>query len=72
MGPDAHVDIVALLIECDASVCRQIANVLNLIRLSSAGHELNGLRTWQLEGRDLLICLGYLVHLLLDGRKVLF
>ena len=70
MGADAHVDILALLIEADGGILGQIADVLHLKLLLAVLHQLDGLGTGQDEGLDGQVLLGDLVHLFLDGSQI--
>ena len=67
---DAHVDVLALLVESDARVFGQIGDVLDLVLLAAFLHELDGLLARELEGLDLEVLLADLLHLGFDGREV--
>ena len=67
----AHVDVLALLVEGDAGVVGQVADVLDLVLLAALLHEGDGLGTRQLEDRELEVLLHDLSHLGLDGVEVL-
>ena len=71
MGADAHVNILALLIEADGGVLGQIADVLHLELLLAVLHQLDGLGTGQGESLDGQVLLGDLVHLFFDGSQIL-
>ena len=69
---DAHVDVLALLVERDARVVSQIADVLDLVVLVAFLHKRDGLFARQLERRELQVLLGDLAHLGLDRREIFF
>ena len=71
VGADAHVDIVALLIEADDGILGQIADVLFLIFCVTVVHELDGLVPRQDEGLDGQIGLDDLLHLFFNGLQIL-
>ena len=71
VGADAHINILALLIEADGGILGQIADVLHLELLLAVLHQLDGLGTGQGEGLDGQVLLGDLVHLFLDGGQIL-
>ena len=70
VGADAHVDVVALLIERDAGILGEVADVLDLILLAALFHELDGLGARKLEDGELKVLFSDLLHLGLDGGKV--
>ena len=70
MRADAHVDVVALLIEGDDGVIGQVGNVLDLVDFTAVLHELDSLIAGQgidLEGQ---VFLHDLLHFRLDGGQV--
>ena len=70
MGANAHVDVVALLVERDAGVLGKVADVLDLVLLATLLHELDGLGARKLEHGELEVLLADLLHLGLDGGQV--
>ena len=70
MRADAHVDVLALLVEGDARIFGQVGDVLDLVLLAALLHELDGFFARELEGLDLEVLLGDLFHLGFDGREV--
>ena len=68
---DAHVDVLALLVEGDAGVLGKIADVLHLVLLAALLHEGDGLLAGKLEGGELEVLLADLLHLGLDGGEVI-
>ena len=67
----AQVGELALLVERNGSVFRQIVNQLYLVRLLALFHELDGLLARQLEALELLLFLADLAHLCLESIEVL-
>ena len=67
----AQVGELALLVEGNGSVFRQIVNQLYLVRLLALFHELDGLLARQLEALELLLFLADLAHLCLESIEVL-
>ena len=67
----AQVGELALLVEGNGSVLRQIVNQLYLVRLLELFHELDGFRARQLEALKLLLLLADLTHLCLKSIEVL-
>ena len=67
----AQVSELALLVEGNGSVFRQIVNQLYLVRLLALFHELDGLCARQLEALELLLLLADLAHLCLESIEVL-
>lgn len=70
VGADAHVDVVALLIEGDAGVVVQVVNVLDLVLLAALLHKGDGLGTGLLKDGELEVLLDDLFHLGLDRGEV--
>ena len=70
MGADAHVDVVALLVEGDAGVVVQVADVLDLILLAALLHKGDGLGAGLLVHGELEVLLDDLLHLGLDRGEV--
>ena len=70
MGADAHVDVVALLVEGDAGVVVQVADVLDLVLLAALLHKGDGLGAGLLEHGELEVLLDDLLHLGLDRGEV--
>ena len=70
VGADAHVDVVALLIEGDAGVVVQVVNVLDLVLLAALLHKGDGLGAGLLEDGELEVLLDDLFHLGLDRGEV--
>ena len=71
MRADAHVDVVALLIEGDDRVIRQVGDMFDLVDFTAVLHQLNRLIPGQgidLEGK---ILLHDLLHFRLDGGQIL-
>ena len=66
----AHVDVLALLVERDAGVLGQVADVLELVLLVALCHELLGVLARELEGLELQVLLADLLHLGLDRGEV--
>ena len=62
MGTNAHVNVVALLVEGDARIVGQIADVLNLVLLVALLHELDGLFARKLERREFQVLFHDLLH----------
>ena len=71
MGTGAQVGELALLVEGDGSILRQILDQLHLIRLALLLHELNGFLAGQLKALQLQLLLADLPHLGLDLGHVL-
>ena len=70
VGADAHVDVVALLIEGDAGVVVQVVNVLDLVLLAALLHKGDGLGAGLLVHGELEVLLDNLFHLCLDRGEV--
>ena len=68
---DAHVDVLALLVEGDARVLGEVADVLDLVLLATLAHVLDGLGAGKLVGLELEVLLADLLHLGLDRGEVL-
>lgn len=68
---DAHVDVVALLVEADLGVLGQVVDVLELVLFVALLHQLLGLFAAEDEGLDRQVFLDDLPHLGLDGGEVL-
>ena len=68
---DAHVDIIALLIERDPRVLRKIADVLLLVLRAALVQKLQRLRTWKFERLEGEILLRDLLHLIFDRNEIL-
>ena len=66
----AHVDVVTLLVEGDAGVFGQVADVLDLVLLAPLLHEGDGFFARQLEHGELQILLHDATHLVLDGGQI--
>ena len=71
MGPEAHVDVLALLEEAELALVGQIVHMLELVLLAALGHELLGLLAGQHEGLEGQVLLHDLLHFLLDGLEIL-
>ena len=71
VGADAHVDIVALLIEADDGIFGQIADVFFLIFCVTVVHELDSLIPRQDERLDGQVGLDDLLHLFFNGVQIL-
>jgi len=67
----AQIHELALLIEGDVGVLRQVVDQLHLVGLFLLLHELDGLGAGQLEALQLQLLLADLPHLRLDLRQVL-
>ena len=72
MRSGAQVYKVALLIERNHCVLRQIVDQLNFVRLVSFFHILDGLSPWQFKSFKGIICLYDLLHLFLDLIEIFF
>ena len=70
VGADAHVDVVALLVEGDAGVVVQVADVLDLVLLAALLHKGDGLGAGLLVHGELEVLLDDLLHLGLDHGEV--
>ena len=70
VGADAHVDVVALLVEGDTGVVVQVADVLDLVLLATLLHKGDGLGAGLLKDGELEVLLDDLFHLGLDRGKV--
>ena len=68
---DAHVDVLALLIEADGGVVGQITDVLHLVLFAALFHELDSFLTGKGEGLDRQVLLADLLHFLLDLFQIL-
>ena len=66
----AQVNELALPVEADDGVLREILNELNLVRLALLLHECDGLRAGQLKTLEREVFLRDLFHLLLDGGQI--
>ena len=71
MGAGAQIGELALLVEGDVGVLRQIMDQLHLVGLALLLHELDGLFPGQLEPLQLQLLLADLPHLCLDLLQVL-
>ena len=71
VGADTHIDIIALLIECDPRILSKISDMLDLINLSSVFHQLDRFRTGKFECLDRQILFGDLRHLGFDRSQIL-
>ena len=71
VGADAHINVVALLVEADDGILGQVADVLLLILGVTLLHQLDGLVSGQDEGLDGQICLDDLLHLLFNFQEIL-
>ena len=70
VGADAHVDVVALLVEGDAGVIVQVVDVLDLVLLAALLHKGDGLGTGLLVHGKLEVLLDDLFHLGLDRGEI--
>ena len=70
MRPDAHVDIVALLIEGNHRVLRQVGNMLNLVDFSAVLHQLHRFLPGQRINLERQILLYDLLHFSFNGRQI--
>ena len=70
VGADAHVNVVALLVEGDAGVVVQVADVLDLVLLAALLHKGDGLGAGLLKDGELKVLLDDLFHLGLDRGEV--
>ena len=70
MRTGAQVGELALAVEGNDGVLRQIVDQLDLVRLLGLFHERNGLGAGQLKALELQLFLADLAHFLLDGFKV--
>ena len=71
MRADAHVDVIALLVEGERHILSQVADVLDLVGFAALVHQLDGLVPGQGEGLDGQVLLDDGLHFLLDGGQVL-
>ena len=71
MRSDTHIDVIALLIEADHSVIRQITDMLLLIFCASLVHEFYCFLTTENEGLEGKVLLRDLFHLRLDSCEIL-
>ena len=67
---DAHVDVVALLVEGQRRVFGQVANVFDLVDFAALLHELDGVLAAKREGLNRQVLLDDGLHFLLDGLEV--
>ena len=70
MRTGAQVGELALAVEGNEGVLRQIVDQLDLVRLLGLFHKRNGLGAGQLKALELQLFLADLAHFLLDGFKV--
>ena len=70
VGADAHVDVVALLVEGNAGVVVQVADVLDLVLLAALLHKGDGLGAGLLVHGELEVLLDNLFHLGLDRGEI--
>ena len=70
MRADAHVDVVALLVEGQRRVFGQVADVFDLVDFTALLHELDGFLTAKREGLNRQVLLDDGLHFLLDGLEV--
>ena len=70
VGADAHIDVVALLVEGDAGVVVQVADVLDLVLFAALLHKGDGLGAGLLVHGELEVLLNDLLHLGLDRGEV--
>ena len=70
-GTGAQVGEVALLVEGDVGVLRQVLDELHLVGLLLLLHELDGLLTGQLKALQLQLLLADLAHLGLESSQIL-
>ena len=71
VGSDAHVNILALLIEAELGLVSEVGNMLDLVMLLTLLHQLDSLITRQDERLDGKILLADLLHLFLDVGQIL-
>ena len=71
VGPDAHVDVLALLVEAELGLVGQVGHVLDLVVLAALLHQLDGLAAGQDEGLDGKVFLADLLHLFFNAGQVL-
>ena len=71
VGAGAQVGEVALLVEGDDGILRQVLDELHLVGLLLLLHELDGLLTGQLEALQLQLLLADLAHLGLESSQIL-
>ena len=70
VGADAHVDVIALLVEGNVGVVVQVADVLDLVLLAALLHKGDGFGTGLLVHGELEVLLDDLFHLGLDRGEV--
>ena len=71
VGSDAHVHVLALLVEAELGLLGQVSHMLDLVVLLAIFHQLDGFGAGQNEGLDGKILFADLLHLFLDGGQVL-
>ena len=71
VGPDAHVDVLALLVEAELGLVGQVGHVLDLVVLAALLHQLDGLVAGQDEGLDGKVFLADLLHLFFNAGQIL-
>ena len=71
VGSDAHIDVLALLVEAELGLVGQVGDMLDLVVLLTLLHQLDGLVTGQDERLDGKILLADLLHLFFDGGQIL-
>ena len=67
---DAHVDVVALLVEGQRRVFGQVADVFDLVDFAALLHELDGVLAAKREGLNRQVLLDDGLHFLFDGLEV--
>ena len=71
VGSEAHVDILALLVEAELALLSQVVHVLELVLLAALFHQLFRILAVQDEGLDRQVFLDDLLHFLFDRLEIL-
>ena len=71
MGSDAHINVLALLVETELGLVGQIGHMLDLVVLLALLHQLDSLVAGQDERLDGKILFADLLHFLLNGGQIL-
>ena len=72
MRADAHVDVVALLVEGNHCVLGQVVDMLHLVNLAAVLHQLDCLVPGQRINLEWQVFLHDFLHFCFDGRQILF
>ena len=71
VGSEAHVDILALLVEAELALLDEVVHVLELVLLTALFHQLFRILAVQDEGLDRQVFLDDLLHFLFDRLEIL-